>query len=105
MDINLINKVDELINIFENSDEIKKLEMLKKEIYQDKDIKEKIDRFNSLKDNPYSSELVNIRKDLLNNEKIKEYKKIENELLLLTFSINQKLNSLTNEKRCHNENN
>lgn len=105
MDLNLINKLDELINIFDNSEEIKRITDLKQEIYQDIDIKKKIDRFNLLKDNPYSTELIDIRKELLNNSKIKEYKSIENELLLLTFSINQKLNSLINEKGCNHENN
>ena len=36
---------------------------------------------------------------------IKEYKTIENNLLLLTLTINKKLNSLINEKGCNLENN
>ena len=104
MDNNLINKVDELINIFEESDEINRIKLLKKEIYQDKEIKEKIERFNLIKQNPYSTELIEIRKELLNNPKIKEYKSIENNLLLLILSINQKLNNLTTKKGCHFEN-
>ena len=105
MDINLINKIDELINVFENSEQIQELTKLKEDILKDQDIKKKIEHFNIIKDNIHSSELINIRKELLQNKKIKKYKEIENELLLLTFAINQKLNSLTNEKRCINENN
>lgn len=100
MDNILINKMDELINIFENSNQIKRLSKLKYEIYDDKEIKMKIEEFNKLKDNPYSEKLIKIKKEILENNKIKEYKEIENELLLLTFSINQKLNNLVNKKGC-----
>ena len=100
MDNNLIIKIDELINIFEESNEIKRLIELKENIYKDETIKKDINTFNNIKDNPYNSELVEIRKRLLNNPDIKEYKQIENELLLLTLSINQKLNSLTDKKGC-----
>jgi cell fate (sporulation/competence/biofilm development) regulator YlbF (YheA/YmcA/DUF963 family) len=105
MDINLINKLDELINIFENSDELKELSKLKKDILSDLEIQEKINRFNVIKDNIYSSEVIEIRKDLLENKKIKRYKELENNLLLLTMSINKKLNTLINKKGCNNENN
>lgn len=100
MDNNLIIKIDELINIFEESNEIKRLIELKENIYKDETIKKDINTFNNIKDNPYNSELVEIRKRLLNNPDIKEYKQIENELLLITLSINQKLNSLTDKKGC-----
>ena len=105
MDNNLITKIDELINIFEESNEIKRIDELKQEIYQDSNIKKDIDTFNKIKDNPYSSELIGIRKRLLNNPTIKEYKQIENELLLITLSINQKLNNLISKKGCNHENN
>lgn len=100
MDNNLIIKIDELINIFEESNEIKRLIELKENIYKDETIKKDINTFNNIKDNPYNSELVEIRKRLLNNPDIKEYKQIENELLLITLSINKKLNSLTDKKGC-----
>ena len=105
MNIDLIKKLDELINIFETSDEIKEIVELKKEIYEDKDLKGKIDKFNRLKENPYSSELVSIKKEILNISEVKRYKELENELLLLTFEINKKLNGLINKKRCNHENN
>ena len=105
MNFDLIVKLDELINIFENSDEIKELVSLKKEIYEDIYLKDKIDKFNRLKDNPYSNELISIKKEILDISDVKRYKELENELLLLTFEINKKLNSLINKKRCNHENN
>lgn len=105
MDLDLINKIDELISIFENSDEIKKIEELKKEICQDNKIKEKLNKFNTLKENIYSNEYISLKKEILAIKEINEYKRLENNLLLLTFAINQKLNNLTSNKRCDNENN
>jgi len=105
MDINLINKLDELINIYENNDKLKYLIKLKKEILDDIEIKNKLDRFNIIKDNIYLKEVTEIRKELLENKKIKRYKELENNLLLLTFSINQRLNSLISKKGCNHENN
>lgn len=105
MDIELINKIDELLNVFEESKEIKKLSLLKENIYNNLYIKDKINHFNKIKDNPYSSEVINLRKELLNNEEIKEYKQIENELLLITMAINKKLKKLVKKEGCKHENN
>ncbi len=105
MDLELIDKLDDLINIFDTSDVIKKLKELKDKIYSNQELKKKIDRFNKVKDNPYSSEYINLKREILYIPEIKEYKIIENELLLLTLSINQKLNTLTKNKRCNHENN
>ena len=105
MDIELINKIDELIDIFNNSDEIKRIKTLKENIYKNEKLKEKIERFNKVKENPYSSEYISLKREILEDEEVKEFKLLENELLLLTLSINQKLNTLTKNKRCNNENN
>lgn len=105
MDFELIKKIDELIEIFENSNEIKDIDRLKKEIYNNQELKEKINKFNKLKDNPYSTEIVNIRRDILSIEEVKKYKELENEILLLTMAINKKLNGLTAKKGCNHENN
>ena len=105
MDIELINKIDDLINIFDTSKELKKLKELKDKIYQNQELKQKLERFNKIKDNSYSNEYITLKKEILNISEIKEYKMIENELLLLTLSINQKLNTLTRKKGCNHENN
>ena len=41
----------------------------------------------------------------MNDPKIKEFKKYESEIILLTLIINKKLKTLTNNKRCFHENN
>jgi len=105
MDLELIKKVDQLLDIFENSDEFKRITELKNKIYNDAEIKNKLEKFNSLKNNPYSTDYIALKKEILNIDFIKEYKELENNLLLLTFSINKKLKSLVNNKGCNHENN
>ena len=105
MDLELINKIDDLITIFDTSEEIKKLKELKEKIYTGKELKQKLEHFNKIKDNSYSNEYITLKKEILNIPEIKEYKTIENELLLLTLYINQKLNTLTKKKGCNHENN
>ena len=105
MDLELIKKLDELITIFENSEEIKKLQRLKKEIYDNNQLKEKMDRFNKVRDNIYDEEYIKLKKEILNIDTVKEYKKIENDLYLLTLAINRKLKSLISSRDDCNENN
>ena len=47
MDLELIEKLDELINIFDTSKEIDKIKNLKEKIYSNDELKEKINRFKS----------------------------------------------------------
>lgn len=105
MDTEIIKKIDDLLEVFENSHEIKKIESLKKQIYNNYEIKEKIDKLNKLKNNIYSNEFIEVKKEILEIKEIKEYKRLENDLFLLILSINQKLNSLINSRGCKNENN
>lgn len=105
MDKELIKKLDQLILIFENSKEIKILNTLKKEIYENKEIKEKIEEFNLIRNDYYNSNYVALKKEILDIEIIKEYKEIENDLFLLTLEINKKLNNLIDKKGCINESN
>lgn len=103
MDLVLIKKLDELINIFDNSSTIKRVDELKKEIYSDRELKEKISIFNNT--DQYSSKFLDLKTEIMNDPKIKEFKKYESEIILLTLIINKKLKTLTNNKRCFHENN
>ena len=103
MDLVLIKKLDELINIFDNSSTIKRVDELKKEIYSDRELKEKISIFNNT--DQYSSKFLDLKTEIMNDSKIKEFKKYESEIILLTLIINKKLKTLTNNKRCFHENN
>ena len=102
MDIELIKKIDELIEIFNNSFLINRVEELKNEIYSDLELKNQLTAFNNT--NQYSTNYIKLKTEIMNNPKIKEFKKYESELILLTLSINKKLKTLT-KRRCIHENN
>ena len=100
MDIELITKIDELINIFDNSPEIKKLDKLKKELYQDQELKDLITKYQEYRDTSYSGDKVKIKKEIINNKLVNEYKKLEEQLYFLVLEINKRLKTLTEEKSC-----
>ena len=103
MDDGLIKLIDELINLLDNNSSLKKIEVLKNEIYNDKELSKKIELFKKL--NIYDSNYLEMKKDIMSNPKIKEFKYNESNLFLLTMAINKKLNSLIEKKGCFNENN
>ena len=100
MDIELINKIDDLINALDSSFLIKKLDLTKKSIYSDSSLRKLLDEYKKETENHYSSEKLRIKKELIDNPKISEYRSLEQELYLLTLTINKKLKSLVNEKSC-----
>ena len=101
MDLELIEKIDDLIETLDDSLEFKKLLDLKKKIYENDDLKIKLMEFNKIKDNVYDKKYVSLKKEILTIPEVKEYKHLENELYLLVMTINNKLKLLTeNDLRC-----
>lgn len=101
MDLELIEKIDDLIKTLDDSLEFKKLLDLKKKIYENDDLKIKLMEFNKIKDNVYDKKYVSLKKEILTIPEVKEYKHLENELYLLVMAINNKLKLLTeNDLRC-----
>jgi len=100
----LLEKLDELYNEINDCDEIKKILELKNKIYSDENLKLLLDKYrNSF--NKYDLEFINLKEEIINNSLVKRYREIENKLYFTTLEINQKLNTLVNQKRCSNENN
>jgi len=104
MTIEIIEKLDELIAIFDNSKEIKRLEELKEKIYSDKSLKELLENYKN-ENNEYSNTFIELKKEIINNELVSEYRELENKLYFLVFELNKKLSTLTNERSCFNANN
>ena len=80
----LIEKVENLKNSIDNTEEIKKLNILNEEIMKDKELLEKIKRYNETQDE-------NIKKEIISNSLFQEYKHAETDCNLLIMGINQKL--------------
>ncbi len=98
MNIEIINKLDEITSIIENDIDLLRMKKLKKEILNNKGLMTKI---NTIKEMPtYNEEYLKLKKEILNNNNFEEFKKIENDTFLFIQSINKKLNSLREKSEC-----
>jgi cell fate (sporulation/competence/biofilm development) regulator YlbF (YheA/YmcA/DUF963 family) len=107
MDIELNNKINELLDLLDKSDTIKKIDTYKQKIDSDINLKKLIEDFNLAKQEYYinpncetKEQLMNKKLMLYNHELIKEYKLAENELNYIVLRFNSKLNTLLNYKNC-----
>ena len=95
----MIDKVYEILNIIDSSDLVLRYKKLKEDITNDISIKNDLDDLKKLS-NEYSQEYIEIKKKLITNPKIKEYKQLENKLYFLTLDINKKLKIINDKKSC-----
>ena len=93
----LYEKLYKLKDDLDKLDLFKDLERAYNKVNENEELISKIDKYNQTKDN-------NLRIDIYNYEEIKEYKRLENEVNLLIFSINSKLKKINNERSCIHEN-
>lgn len=100
MDAKLNILLEELLVTLDNSDIIKEINTLKQEIYSDNELKDKIDEFKNVSQYGYSNELIKLKKDIIDNDKVKKFKKMQQELNSIIIEINKSLSKLTDEKSC-----
>lgn len=93
----LYKKLDELLNTIDNNKKVIRMKKIKEEIYKDKNLKIKLDEYKKECENLYSSKYVKLKKELLDNELIKEYRILENELYFTVLEINKNLNQVIKE--------
>ena len=93
-------KLDELIDSIDNDPKVLKLKKLKKEIYEDEHLKSDLERFNRIKDLEYSSEYISLKSKIIENPKVSEYRKLENELYFTVLQMNKELSELVERKGC-----
>ena len=93
----IIEKTYDLLDTLDSSDLIKDLTYYKNLISKDSKI------LNLISDskNKTDYELVNIKKQLLENKNYKGYLDNYNKLFYLVFEINNRYNKILNTKRCH----
>ena len=96
-------KLDNLISLLDNDPRMIKLIDKKKKLLNNKELLTKIAKLNEL-DN-YSDEYKSLKKEIFENEDFVSYKEIENEIDYLILEINNKLRTLTSERRCNHANN
>ena len=93
------DNLNELLDEIDNNPKIFRLKELKEQIYKDKELKQKLEDFRNL-NNEYSSKYIELKKEILDNPLVKEYKTLENELYFCVLEMNKRLNTLLDRKKC-----
>lgn len=100
----MIDKVYEIISDIEKSNLKKNLDNIKERIENDKEIKKLINDFNDKKSlfEKYNvkEDFIKSKTNLLKNEVISEYIKLQNEINLITMYINKRIYDLTRNTTC-----
>ena len=99
MNIEIINKLDEITEIIANDLELKKMHELERTLLLDSELLNKI---KELKDKSYEdTEYMKLKREIFNNETYITFKKLENDTFLFIQLINSKLNLLREKSGCH----
>ena len=89
----LYEKIDNLKDVLNETETIKKIKKTTQNIMQDKELLKQIEDYNYTKDE-------RIKDKILNNQTFREYKHQEAELNLLILEINSKLKEITKKDKC-----
>lgn len=102
MNIEIINKLDEIINLIKNDKEYIKMNQLEDKLKEDKDLIDDINRLKNM--DKYDKNYLDLKKKILDNPEYKEFKSLENDYYFFIKEINNKLNSLKEMSGCHENN-
>lgn len=98
MNIEIIDKLNEITKIIDNDKELIKYKKLKEEILNDQELLDKIKKLKEI--DSYGKEYLDLKSSILSNEKYNEYIKLENKLFFDIKDINMKLNELVEKSGC-----
>lgn len=89
----LYEKIDNLKEVLNETETIKKIKEATQNIMQDQELLKQIEDYNYTKDE-------RVKEKILNNQKFREYKHQEAELNLLILEINAKLKQIIKKDKC-----
>ncbi len=89
----LIDKINNLKNELNNTKEVQEIISINRLISQDKDLLDKINKYNLTKDE-------RIKEEILKNKLFKEYKDKEIDLNILIMQINSELKKINSKGSC-----
>lgn len=98
MNIEIINKIDEILNIIENDKDNIKMKELKNKILKNKELMNKIEKIKNM--DKYNEEYVSLKKEILSNKDYLLYKELENDLYFFIKKINISLNTFIEKSGC-----
>ena len=98
MNIEIVNKIDEILNIIENDKDNIKMKKLKNKILKNKELMNKIEKIKNM--DKYNEEYVSLKKEILSNKDYLLYKELENDLYFFIKKINISLNTFIEKSGC-----
>ena len=98
MNVEIINKLDEITSIIDNDIENQELISLKKEIESNNDLISKIKKIKGIE--KYNEEYLKLKKEILENETYSRYQHLENDLYIIAKEISSKLKKLEEKGGC-----
>ncbi len=90
----LIEKVNELKQILDETPQVKKIKDLNKKLQENEELLNKIKLYNQTRKE-------NIKEEIYSYELYKEYKQAETELNILILEINSKLKKISRKGKCN----
>ena len=95
--MDIMNKTYELIMAMEESDLFKEMDMYKKRIMNNGELKDLIDKGNKEEDEYV---LLDMKKNLYKYEEYREYMRLYSEIMYIVMDINKRYRDLFNERKC-----
>lgn len=92
MENDALEKVYEIVDLLEGSKDIEKLQSLKEELFKDQILLEKIQSIKQQKE-----DYTLLKEEVLLNDKLREYRLLENDLYFLIQEINIRLKKLVRD--------
>lgn len=89
----LIDKVDNLINVIDNTEQVMDIKSLNEEVMKDEKLLSLIKKYQETQDDK-------LKKEIINNELFSHYKEKETDLNILILEINSKLKEISNKGKC-----
>lgn len=93
-------KLDELIIEIDNNKKIKEMINIKRDILLDENLRILLERLREENENPFSSSYIDIKSKIIDNELVKNYRILENELYFTVLEINKRINGLIDRSKC-----
>ena len=92
MDIEIINKLDEITSLIKNDSSFIRMKELERKIENNKELISKINELKNMKE--YDTSYLSLKEEILDNNDFKEYKSLEKEWYFTIQLINKELRSL-----------
>lgn len=92
MNIEIINKLDEITSLIKNDSSFIRMKELERKIESNKELISKINGLKNMKE--YDTSYLSLKKEILDNSDFKEYKNLEKEWYFTIQLINKELRSL-----------